>query len=196
VTPDVTPSSPAADAATRARVDAVRRAVFTLACGVLLVAGVVLGLDMWSFVVLELGLVAALVAADRFPSARSARRVTDDPVEAAFAALAADGWHRVDRVALPHGTVDHVFIGPGGVFAVVATDASDELTRRRVRRQAAALESLLHHPVVALRVVDVTALAAALRSRPTIVSVAGVAELHARLRAQLDAAPGLAERAR
>jgi hypothetical protein len=213
VTRDVTPSSPAADAATRARIDAVRRAIFTLACGVLLVVAVLVGLDVWSFIALELALVAGLVASARVPSARAPCRAPRDPLSAALAALERDGWRRVDRVALTSGTVDHVLIGPPGAFALVTATVQpggaehvDELLLRRVHRQAMTLEPVIGHrvvPVVVLRgaappdvpggtrsgvvVVDAGEVATKLRSRPTTTSIAGVRELHARLVARLAA---------
>lgn len=203
-----TTRSAAVAAARDARVAAVRRGAFTLAVFVLLTAGLTLGLDVWAYIVLQIALGAALAGADRV--ARSGRRRealrADHDVAGVFARLASHGWRTIDGVELHRGAVDHVAVGPGGVFAVQVTphDGVDELALRRVRRHATALEQLAGRPVVPLVVLEGArgsapvgllqgvvvlpgrALAGHLRRRSRALDEREAAQLHDRLCALLE----------
>lgn len=160
-----TTRSAAAAAARDARRAAVRRGVFTLGLFVFLVAGLALGLDVWAFIVLQMALLAAVGAADHLGRAsrrRKAQLASTDTLARILEGLRAHGWRTIDDVDLGRGVIDHVLIGPAGVFALETTPADhardgarlDELAVRRAHRHALALEELAGRAVVPLLVLD------------------------------------------
>jgi hypothetical protein len=88
----------------------------------LLGAGPVLGLRGPALVGLELAAFAALVAADRVYSRRFDRWLQgaegEELVGEVLRGLEPQGWLAVHDVSLGRGNVDHVAIGPGGIFAI------------------------------------------------------------------------------
>ena len=215
--PTITRSAAAA-AAREARRAAVQRGVFTLGVFGFLVAGLALGLDVWAFIVLQMGLFLAIGAADRL--GRTARRrreeaASADPLAHALDGLRARGWRTLDAVDPGRGTIDHVLVGPAGVFAAEVAPADraeqgpgiDELAVRRVHRHALALEQLAGRPVVPLLVLDgarsgapvalshgvvavpARRLAAHLHRRSTVLGERDAVELAAHLRDLLERAP-------
>ena len=204
-----------AAAATAARRAAVQRGMVTMAVFVLLMAGLTLGLDLWAFLVLQMALGLALWFGDSL--ARARRRRADDAagagVEGVLGSLRERGWKTVDGVALRRGVVDHVLIGPLGVFVLEVTahgdvaDAErlDELAARRVVHHARTIGELAGHPVVPVLVLDgapggapilddhgvvvvpARGLFALMRGRRRVLSIDETAELSARLRAVLEA---------
>jgi hypothetical protein len=88
----------------------------------LLGAGPVLGLAGPALVGLELAALAAMVIADRVYSRRFAHWLQgaegEELVGEVLEGLEPQGWLAVHDVSLGRGNVDHVAIGPGGIFAI------------------------------------------------------------------------------
>ncbi len=88
----------------------------------LLAAGPVLGLRGYPLVLFELAAIGAMIAANRRYSPQIGRWMRgaegERRVGAALAELTADGWLALHGVSLGHGDVDHVLIGPGGIFTI------------------------------------------------------------------------------
>lgn len=212
---ETTPRSAAAAAARDARRAAVQRGVFTLGLFVFLTAGLALGLDVWAFIVLQMALLAAVGAADHLGRASRRRKeaaASADTLARVLGDLRDRGWRTLDDVDLGRGVIDHVLIGPAGVFAVEVTPADhaperarlDELAVRRAHRHALALEELAGRTIVPLLVLDggrsgaavalphgviavpARRLAAHLRRRTTVLGERDVLELTARLRSLVE----------
>ena len=210
-----TTRSAAAAAARDARRAAVQRGTFTLGLFVFLVAGLALGLDIWAFIVLQMALLVAVGVADHLGRASRRRKeaaVSADTVANVLDGLRERGWRTLDDVDLGRGVIDHVLIGPAGVFAVEVTPADraperaqlDELAVRRVHRHALAMEELAGRAVVPLLVlagarsgsavvlphgviaVPSRRLAAHLRRRTAVLGERDAVELSARLRSLVE----------
>jgi len=85
-------------------------------------AGTAMGFDSPGFAVVELAVVAALVALDRraLPVIdRWARGATgEERVGKLVDCLVGDGWLALHDISLGRGNVDHVLIGPAGIFTI------------------------------------------------------------------------------
>lgn len=104
-----------------------RKATSILVAVAVLVAATVLlwlvvGLDGWALIAVELGLIAALILIERRTMPELDRRERGNEGELHVAAildgLAEDGWRTLHDVSLGRGNVDHVVVGPGGVLTV------------------------------------------------------------------------------
>jgi hypothetical protein len=88
----------------------------------LLVAWQGVGMRGLPLALLELGVIGVIVRADRLYSDRAGRWLRgadgERAVGAICAELEADGWHAIHDVSLGRGNVDHILIGPGGIFAI------------------------------------------------------------------------------
>jgi Nuclease-related domain len=88
----------------------------------LLGAGPVLGLQGPALIGVELVALAAMIGANRAYSSRSDRWLQgaegEESVGRVLEGLEAQGWYAVHDVSLGRGNVDHVAIGPGGIFAI------------------------------------------------------------------------------
>jgi len=81
-------------------------------------------------------------------------------VGAVLAGKAADGWRAIHDVSLGRGNIDHVVIGPGGVFAIETKSHAGQISVERVDvkmvnqayAEAKALERVIGLPVVPLLV--------------------------------------------
>jgi Nuclease-related domain len=92
------------------------------ALAALLAAGPVFGLRGLPLVLFELTAIGAMVAANRWYSPQIGRWLRgaegERQVGAALAELTADGWLALHDVSLGRGNVDHILIGPGGIFTI------------------------------------------------------------------------------
>jgi hypothetical protein len=93
-----------------------------LALLAILVAWIGIGLRGVPLTLFELGAIGVMVGADRLYSTQAARWLRgaegEKAVGAICAELEADGWHAIHDVSLGHGNVDHILIGPGGIFSI------------------------------------------------------------------------------
>jgi len=80
------------------------------------------GLRGMPLALVELGAIAAMLTGNRLYSDQSDRWLRgaagEEAVGAVCAELEADGWHAIHDVSLGHGNVDHILIGPGGIFTI------------------------------------------------------------------------------
>lgn len=185
----------------------------------LLAAWLVFGLSGWPLIGLELGTIAALVIVERRTDPVFDRWLRgaegEKRVGAILDDLAADGWHVTHDVSLGRGNIDHVLVGPGGVFTVetkahrgrVSVDRLDPKMLKQAYAEKKLLERVTGLEVQALLVFSeaylvgsvpaqrrgVTVLPARMlawfisRRRPTM-TAAEAGELHARLAAALGQA--------
>lgn len=88
----------------------------------LLGVGPVLGLRGPALIGVELAALAGMVVADRVYSRRFDSWLQgaegEESVGRALEALEPQGWYAVHDISLGRGNVDHVAIGPGGIFAI------------------------------------------------------------------------------
>jgi hypothetical protein len=125
-----------------------------------------------------------------------------------------DGWHVIHGITFGHGDIDHVLIGPGGVFTIETKSHGGRIDVERLRpewvKQAYAesktLASVVGRPVAPLlvfsraylsrpvshhggvTVIPARMLAAHLRRKPRVLDRHQAAEIHARLAAALPEA--------
>lgn len=89
---------------------------------ILLAAGPFFGLSGFPLAFVELAAFGAMVAASRWYTPRIGRWLRgaegERQVGTALADLAVDGWMALHDVSLGHGNVDHILIGPGGIFTI------------------------------------------------------------------------------
>ncbi len=88
----------------------------------LLFAIVVLGMREWALAAVALVMIGALVLADRIAGLRFDRWLRgakgEESVGAVLDGLAGEGWLAIHDVSLGRGNVDHVVVGPGGIFTI------------------------------------------------------------------------------
>lgn len=88
----------------------------------LLAAGPIFGLSGYPLVLFELTAIGAMFAANRWYRPQIDRWLRgaegERRVGAALAELTADGWMALHGVSLGRGDVDHILIGPGGIFTI------------------------------------------------------------------------------
>jgi Nuclease-related domain len=89
---------------------------------VLLGAGPLLGLRGPTLIGIELAVLGAIVVTNRVYEPRFDRWLRgaqgEENVGAILDGLGVDGWHAIHDVSLGRGNVDHILIGPGGIFAI------------------------------------------------------------------------------
>ncbi|HMC50316.1 MAG TPA: nuclease-related domain-containing protein [Solirubrobacterales bacterium] len=88
----------------------------------LLAAGPVFGLSGYPLVLFELTAIGAMFAANRWYGPQIDRWLRgaegERRVGAVLAELTVDGWLALHGVSLGRGDVDHILIGPGGIFTI------------------------------------------------------------------------------
>ncbi len=99
------------------------QAIAVIGSAVLVLAGAFwLGLSGPPLAFLALAAIGVTIAADRYYAPRADRWLRgangEREVGQVLAGLEADGWLTLHGVSLGRGDVDHVLIGPGGVFTV------------------------------------------------------------------------------
>jgi Nuclease-related domain len=134
------------------------------ALSLLLLAWLVLGLSGWPPSALALAAIATLIIADRRADPAFGRWLRgaegEKQVGAIFDGFTAQGWHVTHDVCLGRGNIDHVLVGPGGIFAV---------------------ETKAHRGRIALDRLDPKMLKQAYGEKKPTMTVAEAEELHARL---------------
>jgi hypothetical protein len=88
----------------------------------LAVAWLALGLGSWALVAVEALLIGGLMVAEHLVGPRFERWLQgargEERVGAVLEGLAEQGWVAIHDVSLGRGNVDHVLVGPGGIFAI------------------------------------------------------------------------------
>ncbi len=89
---------------------------------VLLAAGLVLGLRGWVLIAVELAAIGVVVIADRMLAPKFDRWLQgargEGSVGAVLDGLAGEGWLAIHDIWLGRGNVDHLVVGPGGIFTI------------------------------------------------------------------------------
>ncbi len=144
-----------------------RRGLVQLAAIVLagLLAGAVIGFTSWAFVPIEICGIGLIVRLDRRCTTEVARRErgaeAEERVGAIIDGLAADGWLSLhDVTAGERGNIDHVIVGPAGVFTVetkshrgrIGIDRIDRAWLAQAYAQRMAIERITGRRVEALLV--------------------------------------------
>jgi hypothetical protein len=184
--------------------------------------GVIAGFTSWTFAIAEVAVIVSLLALDRLATPvidRWDRGATgEEHVGHILETLAKDGWWVVHDFNTGRGNIDHIVVGPGGVFSVetkshggrIAVDRVDDAMLRQAYAQAKHLEALIAHTVTPLLVfsraylvgrpvsrqrgvlvLPARMLADHLTRRPARLSSDQTAELQARLIAAPGAPPGV-----
>ncbi len=152
-----------------ARAAVVRLRVRTLvSLGVLAVAtaalGRAFGLHDWRFLASEVALLVGMFVVSRYVLPVVDRRdrgaSAEEHVGSLLAQLPADEWRVIHDASFGHGNIDHIAIGPAGVFAIetkshpgpVRVSRVHGATIRQVQAQRDALERVTGMPVAALLV--------------------------------------------
>jgi len=110
-----------------------------------------LGLATWALVGIEVVVVGGLLAAERVVGPQFERWLQgargEERVGAVLAGLEADGWQAIHDVSLGRGNVDHVLVGPGGIFAIETKSHRGRIAVRAIEdwmlRQAYAERKLI-----------------------------------------------------
>lgn len=121
------------------------------ALGVLLAAGPVFGLRGLALILVELAAIGVMLGADRWYSPQADRWLQgaqgEREVAAVLAELEGDGWRALHDVSLGRGNVDHILIGPGGIFTIETKSNRGRVSVDRIEpamlKQAYAQKKLL-----------------------------------------------------
>jgi len=101
---------------------AVREVWIGVAAVAVLVVGVILAVPSSVLIIAELAALAAFLIVspqvDRDHGRWLRGAEGEEAVGEILENLSADGWHVLHDITFGHGNIDHVVIGPGGVFAV------------------------------------------------------------------------------
>jgi hypothetical protein len=96
--------------------------IAVLALLAMLIAWQGIGLRGISLVLFELGAIGTMASADRLYSDQAGRWLRgaegERVVGEVCAELKGNGWHAIHDVSLGHGNVDHILVGPGGIFTI------------------------------------------------------------------------------
>lgn len=89
---------------------------------VLLTAGPILGLRGLALVIVELAAIGLMIGANRLYSPRIDNWLQgaegERNVAAVLEELKADGWQALHDVSLGRGNIDHILVGPGGIYTI------------------------------------------------------------------------------
>lgn len=118
---------------------------------VLLAAGPVFGLRGLALILVELAAIGVMLGADRWYSPQADRWLQgaqgEREVAAVLAELEGDGWRALHDVSLGRGNVDHILIGPGGIFTIETKSNRGRVSVDRIEpamlKQAYAQKKLL-----------------------------------------------------
>lgn len=121
--PAAAPRAAGQHARSQARALATRALVIAgVALLALLAAGALFGLRGWALIAVELGTIAVLAVTHRALGSRFDRWLQgaegEELVGEILNGLGADGWHVTHDVSLGRGNIDHVLVGPAGIFAI------------------------------------------------------------------------------
>jgi nuclease-like protein len=107
-----------------------------LALLAMLIAWQVIGLRGIPLVLFELSAIGVMVIGDRFYSDQADRWLRgakgEQAVGAICAELESDGWYALHGVSFGRGDIDHVLIGPGGVFTIETKSYGGRLAVDRI----------------------------------------------------------------
>ena len=110
-------------------------AVIAAICAVVLIVGLASGLG-WLTVAVEALAIAAMLLVDRYatPTIDRWRRGAqgEEHVGAIINALREDGWYAIHDVSVGHGNIDHILIGPAGIFTIETKSHHGRINAQRI----------------------------------------------------------------
>lgn len=177
--------------------------VAIIALLLLLVAWQGIGMHGLPLLLFALGVIGAIVSADRLYSEQAGRWLRgaegERAVGAICAELEAEGWHAIHDVSLGRGNVDHVLVGPGGIFTIetkshrsqIPIDHIDPKMLKQAYAEKKLLERITGHDVQPLLVFSRAHLVGAVpaqRRGVTILPARTLQHYFSRRRPVLDAA--------
>jgi hypothetical protein len=120
----------------RARSVAVQEVWIGIAAVAVLLVGMVLAVPSWMLILAELAaIIAFLIVApqvDREHGRWLRGAEGEEAVGGILDRLTADGWHVIHDVTFGRGNIDHVVVGPGGVFAVETKSHAGRISLERL----------------------------------------------------------------
>ena len=120
----------------QAQILAVREVWIGVAAVAALAVGMVLAVPSWMLILAELAAIAAfLVVApqtDRDHGRWLRGAEGEEAVGAILESLTAEGWQVIHDVTFGRGNIDHVVVGPGGVFAVETKSHGGRISLERL----------------------------------------------------------------
>ena len=115
---------------------ALREVWIGVAAVAVLVVGMVLGLPSSWLIGAELAAIAVFLVVspqvDRDHGRWLRGAEGEEAVGGILESLAADGWHVIHDVSFGRGNIDHVVVGPGGVFAVETKSHAGRISLERL----------------------------------------------------------------
>jgi hypothetical protein len=117
----------------------------------LFAAAWILDFHGWLLVLIGVGLIGVMLLANHILDPKIERLLQgahgERTVGAEIEVLSADGWHALHNISLGRGDVDHVLIGPGGIYTIETKSHRGRIRidriERRMLRQAYAEKQLL-----------------------------------------------------
>jgi hypothetical protein len=182
---------------------AVREAWIGVAAVAVLVVGMVLAVPSWMLILAELAAIAAFLIVspqvDRDYGRWLRGAEGEEAVGGILESLTADGWHVIHDVSFGRGNIDHVVVGPGGVFAVetkshagrISLDRLDPKMLSQAYAEKKTLEERLGIEVQPLLVFSRAYLIerpSALRQGVTVMTARGLSHYFSRRRPTMSAA--------
>jgi len=122
----------------RARAEslAVREVWIGVAAVAVLLVGMVLAVPGWVLILAELAAIAAFLIVspqvDRDYGRWARGAEGEEAVGGILESLTANGWHVIHDVSFGRGNIDHVVVGPGGVFAVETKSHGGRISLERL----------------------------------------------------------------
>jgi hypothetical protein len=102
----------------------------------MLLGGMILAVPGWMLVLAELAALATFLIVspqiDRDHGRWLRGAEGEEAVGAVLESLTADGWHVIHDVSFGRGNIDHVVVGPGGVFAVETKSHAGRISLERL----------------------------------------------------------------
>jgi hypothetical protein len=120
----------------RAESVAVREVWIGAAAVAVLLVGMVLSVPGWMLILAEVAALAAFLIVSPQVDREHGRWLRgaegEEAVGAILESLAAEGWHVIHDVSFGRGNIDHVVVGPGGVFAVETKSHAGRISLERL----------------------------------------------------------------
>jgi Nuclease-related domain len=120
----------------RAQSIAVREVWIGIAAVAVLLIGMILALPSWWLILAELAAIAAFLIVspqvDRDYGRWLRGAEGEEAVGQILEGLGGDGWHVIHDVTFGRGNIDHVVVGPGGVFAVETKSHGGRISLERL----------------------------------------------------------------
>jgi hypothetical protein len=120
----------------RARRIALSEVWIGVAAVAVLLVGIILALPSWTLILAELAAIAAFLIAGPSVDRDFGRWLRgaegEEAVGEILENLSADGWHVIHDVSFGRGNIDHIAVGPGGIFAIETKSHGGRISLERL----------------------------------------------------------------